>query len=141
MEKHEQFKPNDKIYQIFLQKDATAIVIESTVVDVTPESITYIPLGNIPDVSGKVITDTLKGGIPTPYSADEIDLMFSEFMHRTYGIGKGPFFQMTPKDLEHKIELLQDLLKKWKRIVRRQKEAEREAAKEAEKGESENEKP
>ena len=128
MEKHEKFKTNDRIYQIFLNRDATAIVVESTVVDVTPDSITYIPLGNIPEVSGKLITNTLKDGIPTPYAPDEIDIMFSEFVHRVHEHGRGPFFLMKPKDLQTKIALLQDLLKTWKRTLRHQKRLDRKSS-------------
>lgn len=66
------FKPNDRVLQIFMRSDGFPIVIKYDVISSDDDSLVLAPIGEAGDMTGKVITFTKEQGIPRTYLDGDI---------------------------------------------------------------------
>ena len=58
------FKPNDRVLQIFMRSDGFSIVIKYDVISCDDESLVLAPIGEASDMTGMVITFTKEQAPP-----------------------------------------------------------------------------
>ena len=77
------FKPNDRVLQIFMRSDGFPIVIKYDVISSDDDSLVLAPIGEAGDMTGKVIAFTKEQGIPRTYLDGDINRMFTDYLANT----------------------------------------------------------
>ena len=114
------FHPDEHVFQIFVQPDGKALVVEYTVLTSTLNSLILVPLGNPLKVGGKVVEFDRTTGMPPTYRPDEVDGMFAEYLHRVEFFSPTRiYFPMSLRDLSAFISRLVHLVKLWRTVRRR----------------------
>ena len=107
------FKPNDRVLQIFMRSDGFPIVIKYDVISSDDDSLVLAPIGEAGDMTGKVITFTKEQGIPRTYPDGDINRMFTDYLANTQGWNQAKLMMATPKDLLREIQSLKKIFDLW----------------------------
>ena len=107
------FKPNDRVLQIFMRSDGFPIVIKYDVISSDDDSLVLAPIGEAGDMTGKVITFTKEQGIPRTYLDGDINRMFTDYLANTQGWNQAKLMMATPKDLLREIQFLKKIFDLW----------------------------
>ena len=107
------FKPNDRVLQIFMRSDGFPIVIKYDVISCDDESLVLAPIGEAGDMTGKVITFTKEQGIPRTYLDGDINRMFTDYLANTQGWNQAKLMMATPKDLLREIQSHKKIFDLW----------------------------
>ena len=119
MNKYLDLKPNEIVWQIFIGSDGLPHVFKLSVVESNAERLVVIPLGDVGELSGKIVTYEDKDGIPRTYRTDEINRMFADYLANIQGWDRAKMIVTAPKDLEDEIQNLTKILELWKQTRRR----------------------